>query len=235
MKREINYRNERVYMKGIIFDFNGTMVFDGHLHEKAWVDMIKEHNNKVSEEEIIAYIHGRTNDKIIKHFIGELSAETLAQLAEEKELAYQQLVREEKISYVQGMEALLDKLLEKEIPFTIATASPKLNVDFYFDYFELGRWFDREAIIFDDETFPGKPAPDIYEKAAERLELAPEDCVVIEDAVAGIESANRAHIGKVFAMVNSDKQKVAYETSDLEIEEIIWDFEDFLKKGDLLS
>lgn len=218
-------------MKGIIFDFNGTMVFDGYIHEKAWIDMIKKHNNQVTEEEIIDYIHGRTNDKIIEYFIGDVTAEKLVQLAEEKELEYQRIVEEEQISYVKGTEALLDELVEKEIPFTIATASPEINVDFYFDYFGLDKWFDREAIIFDDGTFPGKPEPDIYEIAAGRLGLVPKDCVVIEDAIAGIASANRARIGKVFAMVNSVQQEVTYETSDLEIEEIIWNFENFLEKA----
>lgn len=218
-------------MKGIIFDFNGTMVFDGYIHEKAWIDMIKKHNNQVTEEEIIDYIHGRTNDKIIEYFIGDVTAEKLVQLAEEKELEYQRIVEEEQISYVKGTEALLDELVEKEIPFTIATASPEINVDFYFDYFGLDKWFNREAIIFDDGTFPGKPEPDIYEIAAGRLGLVPKDCVVIEDAIAGIVSANRARIGKVFAMVNSVQQEVTYETSDLEIEEIIWNFENFLEKA----
>jgi HAD superfamily hydrolase (TIGR01509 family) len=217
-------------MKGIIFDFNGTMVFDGHLHEKAWIDMIKRHNRRVSSPEIIDFIHGRTNDKIIKHFIGDVTAEEQAQLAEEKELEYQRLVQEEQISYVQGTESLLDELVEKEIPFTIATASPAINVDFYFDYFDLSRWFDRAAIIFDDGTFPGKPDPAIYIKAAESLKLAPEDCVVVEDAEAGIRSANRANIGKVIAMVNSDEQKAKHEASALKIEAIVWDFEHFTKR-----
>lgn len=215
-------------MQGIIFDFNGTMVFDGHLHEKAWVEMIKKHNQQVEEKEIVAFIHGRTNDLIIRHFIGEVSAEALERLAKEKELEYQRLVREERITFVAGTEALLDELIRRDIPFTIATASPKINVDFYFDYFELDRWFDQEQIVFDDGTFPGKPAPTIYEMAAESLGLAPEDCLVIEDAVAGIKSANQANIGEVYAMVSSDKQEAIYKDHHLDIAKIIKNFENFL-------
>lgn len=217
-------------MKGIIFDFNGTMVFDGHLHEKAWVDMIKKHNEEVSVEEIIHYIHGRTNEATIKHFMGEVSDEEVQALAEEKEQEYQRLVREENIGYVDGTEELLDELVRKEIPFTIATASPAINIDFYFDYFELDRWFKREEIIFDNGTFPGKPDPSIYKIAAESLNLEPADCVVIEDAVSGIQSANRANIGKVFVMVDSEKQKEYYENSDLEMAAIISDFHSFLDR-----
>lgn len=215
--------------KGVIFDFNGTMVFDGHLHERAWVDMIQKHNDQVTEQEVKDYIHGRTNDKTIRHFIGDVNDAELAELSDEKELEYQKLVREEKISFVQGMEAFLDRLVAEEIPFTIATASPKINIDFYFDYFDLGRWFVYEEVVYDDGTFPGKPDPTIYQKAAASLGLAPEDCVVFEDAVTGIQSANNADIGEVIIMVHSDEQKEFYENSELTYERIITDFDGVLK------
>lgn len=215
-------------IKGIIFDFNGTMVFDGHLHEKAWVEMIQKHNDTVTEQEIIDYIHGRTNDIIIQHFIGEVSEDELKKLSDEKEKEYHRLVRKEQLKYVEGTEDLLDELVEKEIPFTIATASPKINIDFYFDYFDLGRWFNYDEIIYDDGTFPGKPEPDIYKKAAESLGLKPEECVVIEDAVAGVQSANRAEIGKIIVMSYSDEQRELLETSNLTYDAIIENFNGFL-------
>lgn len=228
-------RKDVIMVKGIIFDFNGTMVFDGHLHEQAWVDMIKKHNETATDQEIIDYIHGRTNDKTIRHFIGEVDDEELQQLSDEKEQEYHRLARKEKIDYVAGTEALLDELVEKNIPFTIATASPKINIDFYFEFFKLDRWFKYEDIVYDDGTFPGKPDPTIYEKAAESLGLKPEDCLVLEDAVAGVQSANSANIGKVIIMVNSDEQKEFYENSDLKFDAIITDFNNFLEKHIELS
>jgi len=216
-------------MQGIIFDFNGTMVFDGHLQEKAWISMIKKYNDQATEDEIVDYIHGRTNDVILNHFIDDISDEEIEKLAEEKELEYQRLVREENLTYVKGTEVLLDELVEKDIPFTIATASPKINIDFYFDYFKLDQWFDLGAIVYDDGTFPRKPEPDIYEIAAESLGLSPEDCIVIEDAVAGIQSANAANIKKVFVMVDSREQRAYYEKLDLEIEAIINNFHHFFE------
>ena len=217
-------------IKGVIFDFNGTMVFDGHLHEQAWVEMIQKHNDNVTEQEIIDYIHGRTNNVIIEHFIGEVSEEELQKLSDEKEKEYHRLARKEQLEYVEGTEDLLDELVEKEVPFTIATASPKINIDFYFDYFDLGRWFKYDEIVYDDGTFPGKPEPHIYKKAAESLGLEPEECVVIEDALTGAESANRAGIGKVIIMSYSDKQRELFETSDLAYDAIITDFNGFLDK-----
>lgn len=217
-------------MKGIIFDFNGTMVFDNHLHEKAWIGMIKNHVPEVSEEEITNYIHGRTNDQTIAHFIGEVDSYELQQLSDEKELVYQSLVQAEEIRFVEGMRDLLNEISQKEIPYTIATASPGINIDFYFDYFALGHWFDAETIIYDNGTFPGKPDPTIYQKAAQSLGLQPEECIVIEDALTGIESANRAGIEKVIAMVYSEEQRQAIEESGLKIDDYIYNFNGFLEK-----
>lgn len=216
--------------KGIIFDFNGTMVFDAHLHEKAWVEMIQKHNDLVTEQEVIDYIHGRTNDQIIHHFIGEVKDEELQALSDEKEKEYQRLAREEQLGYVDGTEELLDQLITKKIPFTIATASPKINIDFYFDYFKLDRWFTPEEIVYDDGTFPGKPHPTIYQKAAEKLGLAPKDCIVIEDATAGVQAANRANIGQVFVMVYAEEQRALFNPKDYTYEAMVENFNGFLEK-----
>lgn len=206
------------------------MVFDNHLHEKAWIGMIKNHVPEVSEEEITNYIHGRTNDQTIAHFIGEVDSYELQQLSDEKELVYQSLVQAEEIRFVEGMRDLLNEISQKEIPYTIATASPGINIDFYFDYFALGHWFDAETIIYDNGTFPGKPDPTIYQKAAQSLGLQPEECIVIEDALTGIESANRAGIEKVIAMVYSEEQRQAIEESGLKIDDYIYNFNGFLEK-----
>ena len=56
----------------------------------------------------------------------------------------------------------------------------------------MDRWFDPRRIVYDDGTFSGKPAPDIYLRAAERIGLSPSRCIVAEDAPVGIEAARRA-------------------------------------------
>ena len=80
-------------MKGIIFDFNGTMFLDSHLHEAAWLHIIHDHTKDgLSDEDILKNIHGRTNTEILKHFISEhLTASEIAVLSEEKESYYRML------------------------------------------------------------------------------------------------------------------------------------------------
>jgi beta-phosphoglucomutase-like phosphatase (HAD superfamily) len=67
-----------------------------------------------------------------------------------------------------------------------------LNLNFYIKHMKLDRWFTEENTVYDDGTYPGKPAPDIYLMAAKKLGLDPADCLVFEDIVPGVLSAKRA-------------------------------------------
>ena len=93
-------------------------------------------------------------------------------------------------------------LKENNIPRTIATMSEWDNVEFYIKEFHLEKWFDIDKIVYSDGTIPGKPAPDIFMIAAEKIGLNPADCVVVEDAIAGIKSAEDAGIGEIIAIAS---------------------------------
>ena len=121
---------------------------------------------------------------------------------------YRDMCRKDKKNTVLAPGAIefLDYLTKNNIPHTIATMSEKDNVDFFIEEFELAKWFDLDKIVYSDGTIPGKPAPDIYIKAAQKLNLNPKDCVVIEDAVSGIESARSANIGKIIAIASMESE-----------------------------
>lgn len=114
------------------------------------------------------------------------------------------------------------------MPFTIATASEISNVRFYYETFKLDRWFSWDKIVYDDSTFPGKPAPDTYLKAAELIGQAPRDCFAVEDTLPGIHSAESAGIGVVFAR-NSSLQ-IEQIKNDPGIAAVIQDFTGFAEK-----
>ena len=76
---------------------------------------------------------------------------------------------------------------------------------FFFKTFALGRWFDFDATVFDNHTFPGKPSPDIYRLAAEKLGVCPEACIVVEDGLSGIQSAHAAGIGHIIAIAAPER------------------------------
>ena len=91
-------------------------------------------------------------------------------------------------------------LKENNIPRTIATMSEWDNVEFYIKEFNLAKWFDLDKIVYSNGKIPGKPAPDIFLIAAEKIGLNPKDCLVFEDAIAGINAAKSAGIGKIIAV-----------------------------------
>ena len=101
------------------------------------------------------------------------------------------------------------------------------NVEFYIKEFHLEKWFDLEKIVYSDGTIHGKPAPDIFQIAAKKIGLHPSECVVVEDAIAGIRSAQGAGIGKVIAIASLEPIEF-YKKID-GIEEIIKDFYEFDK------
>ena len=215
--------------KSVIFDFNGTLVFDTANHDRAWKIITSKYREKpFSDEELEKNIHGRTNKAIFEYITGrELNAAEVDKFSTEKELIYQKLCREDKnFRLIRGAEDFLNYLRDNKIPRTIATASNRMNVDFYIEMLHLERWFDLDKIVYDDGTLEGKPSPDIYEKAAKILQTKPEDCIVFEDAILGIESASRAGIGKIIAVVG-DKSKQLSGEEKFGVKKRIENFSDF--------
>ena len=215
--------------KGIIFDFNGTLFFDSKKHYDAWKKYSKQlRGTEFSDDEMRKYMFGRTNEDIIAYAIGRKPEPELCEkLAKEKESLYRQMCLEdpENFHFAPHAENLLDYLCEKNIPHTIATMSEKDNVDFYIKEMNLANWFDVNKIVYSDGTIPGKPAPDIYIKAAQKLNLAPEDCIVVEDALSGIEAAQKAKIGCIIAIASLESTDLY--TDIPYVHQVITDYNEF--------
>lgn len=215
--------------KGIIFDFNGTLYWDSALHKQAWREYSKILRGKMfTDEEMVKYMFGRTNELIIKYLIGKQPApEMVEKYGQEKEALYRKMCLERKQDFrlAKGVVEFLDYLKENNIPRTIATMSDKTNVDFYIDNFNLEKWFDLDKIVYSNGKFPGKPAPDIYQIAAKNLGLPPGECIVVEDALSGITSAKDAGIGKIIAICSEEPRKL-YEKIPC-VTGIINDFDEF--------
>ena len=218
-------------MKGIIFDFNGTLYWDSQLHYDAWREysaLLRE--EPFSDEEMRTKMFGHTNADIIEYLIGKKpSAEMVEKYAKEKEAVYRKRCKldPENFKLAPGATELLDYLKVNNIPRTIATMSEWDNVKFYIKEFQLEKWFDIDKIVFSDGTIPGKPAPDIFLIAAQKIGLKPSDCIVIEDAIAGIKSAYNANIGKIIAIASLEP--IEFYKQMKEVHQIINNFYEFDK------
>lgn len=219
------------FMQGIIFDFNGTLYWDSQLHYDAWREFSKIlRGTEFTDEEMRDKMFGHTNEDIIEYAIGKKpTKEMVAKYAYEKESLYRKrcLLDPENFKLAPGAIEFLDFLKANNIPRTIATMSEWDNVEFYIKEFHLEKWFDIDKIVYSDGTIPGKPAPDIFMIAADKIGLHPKDCVVVEDAIAGINSAKSAGIGKIIAIASLEPIEF-YEQID-GVESIIKNFYEFDK------
>jgi beta-phosphoglucomutase-like phosphatase (HAD superfamily) len=202
--------NHRTFA-GVIFDFNGVLLWDNHLHEEAWRRYSAQlRGAPLSDEEMKHQVHGRVNRDIFAYLLGRppQPAELEAML-DEKESLYRRLAVDAGDAYrlSPGATDLLDWLAAHAVPRAIATSSPWVNVAFFIERLALRHWFVADHIIYDRGHYPGKPAPGIYLEAAARLGLPPEQCVVVEDSIAGIQSAHAAGVGEIIAIGPPDEHR----------------------------
>ena len=191
-------------IKGLLFDFNGTLFFDSELHIKAFKEYFKAHGKEEPTAEFITKnIFGRPNPRIYAdNFNPNPTKEECDRFAEDKEGLYRQfcLANPELMRYTDGAVEMLDWLKENGIPFCLATGSGMDNISFYIEHMGLGRWIDESNTVYFDGTFHGKPEPDTYLLAAKKLGLDASECAVFEDGTSGIVAARRADAGAVIGV-----------------------------------
>ncbi|SHJ20647.1 HAD family hydrolase [Aquimarina spongiae] len=185
-------------IKGVIFDFNGTLVFDTHLHNQAWDFFLTKHSQKLSETEKNRKIHGKNNVEILSElFQNELTADEVAGLSKDKENIYQSLFLKEKLGLAPGAEDFIKFLLLNEISDTIATASDLYNLEFYFHHLRLERYFEKSKVVFSEGTIKSKPNPEIFLKAMDILKINKDQTLIFEDSIAGIVAAENSEAKKI--------------------------------------
>ena len=197
-------------LKGVLFDFNGTLFFDSDMHMEAFRRVFPQFGKPSPFDEfIIQKCFGRTNETIYhENFDPNGTPEDIQKFEEIKETLYHQLCLESPSAFrlVDGAEEMLDELKAQGVPFCLATGSNWFNVEFYIQHLGLDRWFSKDNMVYDDGTYPGKPAPDIYQLAARKIGLSPADCLVFEDGTSGIRSANAAGAGAVVVVYEEKYQ-----------------------------
>lgn len=134
---------------------------------------------------------GKRNDEILRGRLGaDLPDEAVARISLAKEEHYRALVRTQGLALLPGARFWLANLHRDGWRQALATSAPRGNIDAVFAALGIAPLF--EAVISSEEVKAGKPAPDVFLAAAAKLRVVPENCLVIEDAPAGIEAARRA-------------------------------------------
>lgn len=195
-------------MKKILFDFNGTMVFDGPYHDQAWRKFVKEYlRRELEEEELLTHFHGAVNDKIIQRLFPLMNQDERNTLSLHKEALYRSLCKEDHGVYtlVEGLSGFLEKAKQKKIKMNIASASIEDNIRFFVEVFQLQHYFDVEKICFDDGSYQNKVK--MFQDAAFKIDATMQDCIVFEDSLSGIACAKEAGAYAIVAIAPKEQQK----------------------------
>lgn len=215
-------------IKSVLLDFNGTLFFDSHYHELAWKAISKElRGTALSDEELRTNMHGKNNEKVIEYIMGgPIDMKENKRYSLKKEAMYRDMCIAQPASFhlVEGADKFMDALVEKHIPFTIASASIKENIDFFVESFHLDTWLDPASIVYDDGTFATKV--EMFQEAASRLHTDIQECVIVEDSVSGIQFAHACGAGEIVAIQPVDKE-VDYLKQFPFVKTILHDFNHF--------
>lgn len=194
------------HIKGVVFDFNGTLLWDTRLHNEAWDKFLSKHDFELTDKQKNSVIHGKNNSSVLTAlFKRSLTEDELNQYIHEKESMYFELCFRKGIEYAPGAERFIDFLKAGHIPYAIATASVKENVDFYLEHLRLGSLIERDNIIYDNHKIKSKPDPEIFLIAIGKLGLRSKEVVIFEDSIAGIQAAQNAKAGRII-IVNSNQE-----------------------------
>ncbi len=180
---------------GVIFDMDGVLVDSYQAHWQSWHFMADELGKGLTEEQFISTF-GRTSREIIAaHWGAEcLTPEEIAEFDQRKEALYRELVARD-FPAMDGATELIRSLAADGFKLAVGSSGPPENVALAVERLKAGPYFN--ALITGRDVTRGKPDPQVFLLAADRMGLAPADCAVIEDAPVGIAAANAAGMASI--------------------------------------
>jgi HAD superfamily hydrolase (TIGR01509 family) len=214
-----------------LFDNDGVLIDSSALHWKAWQRLMQEDAHFKMDETGFIKGFGKRNDLILKEAAPYATVEKHKHWADRKEKLFRECARGN-VSLLPGMEAFLKKVSQSNIPRIIASSTPRENLEMYIESTVLGQYFS--DFLSGEEVNHGKPAPDIFIAAAHRLGFEPANCIVFEDAPAGVMAGKAAGCFVVALETTHVRQQLAgydlvYPSAEaLDLDEILHTF--FTKK-----
>jgi beta-phosphoglucomutase family hydrolase len=188
-----------------LFDMDGTIADTMPFHLQAWMDLLGELGIRTSPQEFLRTTSGKMNHQILNGVLGlSLSNVELARFEARKESRFRELCRA-RLRPIPGLADFLAESRRSSVALAVATAAGKENRDLVLE--GLGIASDFRVVVGAEDVRNGKPDPEIFLKAAGRLQVDAARCVVFEDAVAGVEAAGRAGMKAVALTTSLDARE----------------------------
>jgi beta-phosphoglucomutase len=200
--------------RAVIFDMDGVLVDSYRAHFASWSRLYHELGVPYSEAAFAADF-GRTSRDILKRQFGELSDERIRALDERKEAYFRDELRRH-FPAMDGAVELIDALSADGFLLAIGSSGPPENIALCLE--KLNRREKFGAVVTGADVTRGKPDPQVFELAAERLGVPPSLCAVVEDAVHGVEAAKRAGMISIGLTGTAPRERLV--TADLVVDQL---------------
>ena len=186
--------------KAVIWDMDGVIANTAPYHFKSWQGVFKKRGIDFTEDDF-RKTFGQRNNSIIRMILGAgVSQQEIDAITHEKEKSFRQNIGKN-IKPFSGVIELMKSLAEGQFKMALATSTPMENVRLLIAGLGIAEYF--ESIVSDEDVTEGKPNPQVFLVAARRLGVKPENCIVIEDSVAGVTAAKRAGM-RCLAVTNTN-------------------------------
>jgi beta-phosphoglucomutase family hydrolase len=176
--------------RAVLWDLDGTLVDSAEYHWLSWCEALTAAGHEFDKDFLVATF-GQRNDRILRTMLGPDATDAEIQhIADDKEARYRALVRKRGIELLPGAELWLKRLRASGWRQALATSAPRANVAAMVEVLGLAEYFG--AMVAAEDVQRGKPDPQVFLLAAERVGAPTYRCVVVEDAAAGVEGARNA-------------------------------------------
>jgi beta-phosphoglucomutase family hydrolase len=209
----------------IIFDMDGVLADTGPIHFKSWAKMAKEDANVDLSKKFFEETFGEQSIPITRKLVGpEVDQALVEEWANLKEQYYREMVKD-KLEPLPGAIDLIKNFKKKGFKLAVGSSGPKENVELLLTTLKIKPYFD--VVITAEDVKIGKPAPDVFLIVAKRLNINPENCLVIEDAPVGVEAAKKANMCSIALTTThaidelNEADFIANDLSEVKVEHII--------------
>jgi len=200
---------------GVIFDLDGVLADTGWAHKQSWFDLAEKEGFSMTDEFFYSTF-GMQNYQIIPMLLNrDASGDQINRLADWKEQRYREIIAE-KLAPSEGAKSLLRDLKNEGFLLAVGSSAPRANLELVLSRTELLDYFD--ACVAGQDVTNGKPAPDTFLKAAEKLSLEADSCVVVEDAVQGVEAGKAA--GMQVVAVTTTRSRADLHRADIIVDSL---------------